>query len=138
MSCVVIVWKYPRLNNIIWPVKEINMYEYNEQFPPKSGIKIQRILYTIWFLISNDNVRFVTLKIHSDAIEVATVTACILYNDFTVISLLLCALKCKCNVAQIHCMAVHAFEVLSNSRRYNVNIANIYFCFVMQNNDTYI
>ena len=89
-------------------------------------------------LISNDNVRFVTLKIHSDAIEVATVTACILYNDFTVISLLLCALKCKCNVAQIHCMAVHAFEVLSNSRRYNVNIANIYFCFVMQNNDTYI
>ena len=73
-----------------------------------------------------------TLKIHSDAIEVATVTACILYNDFTVISLLLCALKCKCNVAQIHCMAVHAFEVLSNSRRYNVNIANIYFCFVMQ------
>ena len=54
-------------------------------------LSIQRILYTIWFLISNDNVRFVTLKIHSDAIEVATVTACILYNDFTVISLLLCA-----------------------------------------------
>ena len=74
------------------------------------SIYSQRILYTIWFLISNDNVRFVTLKIHSDAIEVATVTACILYNDFTVIHLLLCALKCKCNVAQIHRACIWSVE----------------------------
>ena len=104
------MWKYPRLNNIISTIKEINIYEYNEQVPQKSGIKIQRILYTIWFLISNDNVRFVILKIHSDAIEVATVTACILYNDFTVINLLLCALKCKCNVAQIHRACIWSVE----------------------------